>query len=116
MSIQLSEETSAKIMAEISVNAPSKDHDPKELFTIGAAYLIRTVTHYQVGRVTLVDEDNGFVFLKGSSWVADTGRWSNALNTGKFNEVEPQPGTSKVSLGAVVDIHEWHHPLPTKVI
>ena len=114
MGLELSQETTDRILAEAGV-VTSKEHNPDDLFTIGAAYLIRTVTHYQVGRVTKVDDELGFVFLESSSWVADTSRWNTALFTGKLEEVEPQPGTIKVSLGSIVDINEWRHALPTKV-
>lgn len=72
---------------------------------------VRTVTHYHVGAVVAVTA--GFVTLTDCSWVADTGRFGAALATGVLEEVEKFPGDVHVSVGAIVDITAWTHPLPT---
>src|SRR5882762_6780000 len=79
------------------------------------AVIVRTVTHYYVGR--LVGEDERWLYLADCAWVADTGRWSTALSTGKLNEVEPYPDgvVVRVAVGAVVDISDWNHKLPRSV-
>lgn len=81
----------------------------KEL--VGKKILIRTVTYFSVGKVEKVED--GFFKLSDASWVADTGRFSNAIKEGKLIEVEPV-GEMYVSLGSVVDIFPWTHDLPTK--
>ena len=73
--------------------------------------LIRTVTMIYVGRV--IDETDHYIVLAEASWVADTGRWHNALRDGTLEEVEPYLDAVYVSRGAVVDITKWRHPLPT---
>lgn len=75
--------------------------------------LIRSVTHYYVGRV--VGTDDQWVALTNASWVASTGRFSVALATGSLDEVEPYPAedTILVARGAIVDIATWNHDLPT---
>ena len=80
----------------------------KEL--IGENVFIRTVTMYHTGKVVAVNDK--FIVLEDAAWVADTGRFSDALKTGKLSEVEPVEGLVRVSLGAVVDIFEWKHELP----
>ena len=50
--------------------------------------------------------------LDDAAWIADTGRFSDALKNGNLNEVEPYPGSCFVSAGAVVDVSEWAHELP----
>lgn len=71
-------------------------------FVIGAIYLIRLATVYNSGRV--VAASNRWVVLEDAAWIADTGRFSDALKSAEFNEVEPFPdGRVIVSVGAIVD-------------
>jgi hypothetical protein len=79
------------------------------------AVIIRTVTHYYVGK--LIGENDKWLFLTDCSWIADTGRWSTALSTGSLNEVEPYPSDSvvQISIGAVVDLSDWKHEIPRSV-
>lgn len=79
-------------------------------FKVGEKYLIRTVTVYVVGRVREIVGD--FIVLDDASWVGDTGRFSEALATGKLNEIERVPDGQIVSLGAIADAQPWHHTLP----
>lgn len=78
---------------------------------IGKNVFIRTVTHYHVGR--LVSADKKFLRLADASWVADTGRFNEALANGRLNEVERFRDDVYVSVGAVIDVTEWAHTLPT---
>lgn len=78
---------------------------------VGKKVLIRTVTYFSVGKVDKVED--GFVQLSTASWVADTGRFNEALKSGKLSEVEPV-GEVYVSLGSVVDMFPWNHDLPTE--
>jgi hypothetical protein len=42
--------------------------------------------------------------LEDAAWIADTGRFADALKSGKFNEVEPFPdGQVIVGRGAIID-------------
>lgn len=77
---------------------------------IGTAYLIRTVTMFVLGRVTEIYEQE--LVLEDASWVADTGRFHNALVTGKLNEVEPFPEAVIVGRGGIIDAVPWTHSLP----
>jgi hypothetical protein len=79
----------------------------------GKAVLIRTVTSYFTGRV--LDMDDQWIHLGDAAWIADTGRFSNALRTGELEEVEPYPSDCLVSRQAVVDLCEWSHQLPRLV-
>ena len=83
----------------------------------GKNVLVRTVTHYYTGRLALPDADQpqGWLRLDDAAWIADTGRFSAALEKGTLAEVEPYPGACYVSAGAVVDVCEWPHELPRKV-
>jgi hypothetical protein len=77
---------------------------------IGKCYLIRTVTFYYVGKlISITDSD---LVLEQASWISDTGRFSNALTSGVFNEVEPYPNKVMVNRDVIVDYCEWDHDLP----
>ena len=76
----------------------------------GRNVFVRAVTHYYTGKLAAAGD--GFLVLEDAAWIADTGRFATALETGKLSEVEPYPGLCLVSLGAVVDISPWNHELP----
>lgn len=77
---------------------------------VGNPVLIRTVTQYHVGRIELITKDE--IVLSDASWIADTGRFSTALQTGTVNESEPFSGPVSVSRGSIVDVVSWSHPIP----
>ena len=79
---------------------------------IGKAVFVRTVTTYFTG--LLVKVEDGFATLDDAAWIADTGRFADALAKGTLNEIEPYPGSMVVSCGAIVDVCEWAHDLPRK--
>lgn len=76
----------------------------------GKAVIIRTVTNYYTGRITAVTDYD--IVLEDAAWIADTGRWADALKTGKLNEVEPFADPVIVPRGGVIDITIWRHALP----
>ena len=82
-------------------------------WVVNRNYVIRTVTYHVVGRLKAVYAAE--LVLADAAWVADSGRWNEALRTGKLSEVEPFPGDVIVGRGAVVDACEWTHPLPREV-
>ena len=87
------------------------DHDKvSHSLRVGDKVFIRTVTHYYTGQIkTITDSD---IVLADAAWIADTGRFSDALKTGKLNEVEPFPGSVIVCRSVIVDVCEWAHDLP----
>jgi uncharacterized membrane protein len=80
-------------------------------FEVGKAYLIRTVTYHMLGRIE--KQSGNFLVLSGASWVADSGRFGTAIESGDLSEVE-YVGDAIVSLMAIVDAFPWKHDLPTK--
>jgi hypothetical protein len=82
-------------------------------FEIGRAYFIRTVTYHLTGLVRGITED-GFLLLSDAAWIADSGRFNEAIRTGKLNEVEPVD-EALVNLASVTDAFPWTHPLPREV-
>lgn len=76
---------------------------------IGNCYFIRTLTYHQVGRVSEIR--GNFIVLEESSWVADSGRFQNAIEEGTLSEVEPV-GLCLVNITNIVDVFPWKHELP----
>jgi hypothetical protein len=69
---------------------------------IGKNYLIRTVTMIDTGRLVAVTSQD--LVLEDAAWIADTGRFAQALEKANFNVVEPFPtGRVIVGRGSVVD-------------
>ena len=85
----------------------SKNKSP---FVIGNKYFIRSVTFHNVGRVK--DIVGGFVILENASWIADSGRFNEMLQTGEFNEVEPFKNDVFVNIAGIVDATLFEHELP----
>ena len=75
----------------------------------GKNVFIRTVTNYHTGRLVSCAQ---FLHLEEAAWIADTGRFADALGTGDLAEVEPYPADCWIAAGSVIDISEWQHPLP----
>lgn len=81
-------------------------------YKIGKNYFIRTVTHHLTGCLVRVTSKE--LVIKDAAWIADDGRFMNALRDGKLNEVEPFPDGQEVVVGrgALIDAVEWKHALP----
>ncbi len=88
--------------------------DPKLTLDFGDKVFVRTVTHYYTGRI-IQSPDDKFIALADAAWIADTGRFHQALSTGKLAEIEPFPAGVLIAVGAVVDISPWNHELPSSV-
>ena len=78
-------------------------------FKIGEKYFIRTVTMHLVGKLEKVFENE--LVLSGAAWVADSGRFYNALNDGEkaLDEVEPFIDDVIIGRGALIDMTKWNH-------
>lgn len=71
-------------------------------FEIGANYLIRTVTMIDTGRLIRVTPTE--LVLEDAAWIADTGRFADAVAKAVFSEVEPFPaGQVIIGRGAIID-------------
>jgi hypothetical protein len=78
--------------------------------SVGRSVFVRTVTMYYTGRVALVTASE--VVLSDAAWIADTGRFHDALRDGAPAEVEPFISPVSINRGSIVDVTEWKHPLP----
>lgn len=66
-------------------------------FEIGANYFIRTVTHHYTGKLIAVHATE--LVLIDVAWIADDGRFMQAISSGSFSEVEPYPDGTEVIIG-----------------
>jgi hypothetical protein len=75
---------------------------PAHAWEIGNNYLIRTVTMIDSGRLVAVTEHE--LVLEDAAWIADTGRFADAVDKAEFGEVEPFPdGRVIIGRGSVID-------------
>ena len=88
--------------------------DTNHPFQIGKPYFIRTVTMNLIG--VLESVDNTELVVSKCSWIADTGRFSDAIRKGSLKEVEPFNFDENVIVGrgSIVDATVWIHHIPTK--
>lgn len=70
----------------------------------GKQVFIRTVTYHYTGLV--VDVCGDTVVLEDAAWIADSGRFADAMKSGAYAEVEPYPDGRRVQVSAIVDITE----------
>lgn len=86
----------------------------ESVWQIGMNYLIRTVTMIQLGKLKRVT--NQELVLSDACWVADTGRFNEALEKGTLNEVEMFQRDVIIGRGSIIDATEWltHLPKSTK--
>lgn len=106
--IEVSEETYEKIKSHLT----DEDTDISELDDlVGKKWFFRTLTYHIVGKVE--KRIGKILVLSGASWVADSGRFMNAIKYGTLSEVEPL-GAWNVNLDATTDFGPWKHKLPTE--
>ncbi len=90
---------------------PTLTQNVSHPYNIGKNYFIRTVTMAYTGRLVAVYEHE--LVLECACWIADTGRFMQAVATGIFSEVEPFPQKQvPIGRGALVDACEIE-TLPT---
>lgn len=56
-------------------------------FNVGDKLFIRTVTYHVTGEVVKIV--GKFLVMKNAAWIADSGRFMDALKSEQFSEVEP---------------------------
>lgn len=69
---------------------------------VGKIYLIRTVTMIDTGKLVAVTPQE--LVLEDAAWIADTGRFAQAVEAAEFGEVEPfPPGRVIIGRGSIID-------------
>lgn len=109
--LEISDETYEKIKEQLSQDEQKEVNTYEDL--VGSKWFFRTVTYHLVGEVKKMV--GRFAYLKNASWVADSGRFMNAIKDGTLSEVEPV-GDAFVNLDTIVDFFPWKHELPKKQI
>jgi hypothetical protein len=84
--------------------------DRSSSLQVGEKYFVRTVTYHYTGRIAKITPTD--IVLDDAAWIADSGRFAKALESGELSEVEPFPGRCIISRAAIVDASPWHHDLP----
>lgn len=114
--VTISDETWSKIKDQVIAEAGGS----KELVDrlegncldalVGTSWFLRTVTYHIVGKVVGVFNEDTLI-MDDAAWVADSGRFMQALQTGILGEVEPV-GLCLVRWKSVTDSFPWKHALP----
>lgn len=79
-------------------------------YQVGKNYFIRTVTHHYTGKLEKVTSKE--LILSDAAWIADDGRFMNAIKDGTLKEIEPFQDDVVIGRGAVLDATIWRHALP----
>ena len=94
-----------KQFLQMPVHELARDSHP---YQINKNYFIRTVTMSLYGKLIAVHDQE--LVLQDAAWIADTGRFMDALQTGDFDEIEPFPdGELIVGRGAIIDAVVLQH-------
>ena len=110
--IKISEETYQKLKDQLGEDDNFKDVTNLDDL-VGGKYFFRTVTYHMLGKVKSII--GNIIELDEASWIADSGRFMNAIKEGKLNEIEPV-GKAYVNINSVTDFFPWKHALPREQI
>lgn len=89
----------ASMQSEVNCSITSETKRP---FEVGMQIFARTVTYHVTGRIKAIVGD--WATLEDAAWIADSGRFSSALEKSEFEEVEPYPRDVYLNLSTVTDI------------
>lgn len=111
------EKTLMKVLEEAHALGNDAEPDTSHVLSklIGKNVFMRSVTHHYTGKLIYIKD--GFLTIVDAAWIADDGRFNEAMKTGEFSEVEPYPDglPIHIPLSSLNDIHEWKFPLPRTV-
>ena len=106
--IKVSEETYEKIKEQLK-EEEKIDISSLEDF-VGRNMFFRTVTYHLIGKVVKII--GNYFELKNASWIADSGRFMNTIETGNLDEVEPIKTKWYVNISTCTDFGIWKNELP----
>lgn len=107
--IEISDKTWEEVKDQILEDGGKEINTYEDM--IGEKWFFRTVTYHMVGKIKKMV--GRFAYLTDASWIADSGRFMNAIKEGTLDEVEPV-GNAYINLDTVVDIFPWKHSLDLK--
>jgi hypothetical protein len=105
--LEISDETYEKIKDQLSESECIDLSSLDDL--VGKKWFFRAVPFHLIGKVTKRIGD--ILELEDACWVADSGRFMQAIKEGKLSEVE-LTGKAFINLKAVCDFYPWRHKLP----
>jgi hypothetical protein len=88
----------------------NKNEQNINFWKINKIYFIRTVTMHLIGKLKSVSDKE--LLLDSAIWVADSGRFHDALKSGELNEIEPFIDEVIVNRDCIVDATIWNHLIP----
>ena len=94
---------------EMAIKDEGGSCDNSHPFRVGDSYFIRTVTYHFVG--TIKEIVGKWIILKDASWVADSGRFHEALEKGNLSEVEYMD-KAILSMDTITDATPWNSKVP----
>lgn len=97
-------------LKQIQALAAPNQQGGETAFEVGRQYFIRTVTYHHTGRLAAIYPNE--LVLEDAAWIADSGRFADALASGNFNEVEPFPNPVIIARSSIVDATEFEGALP----
>ena len=107
--IEVSDETYEKLKVQLGEDSYKDITSLQDM--VGEKFFFRTVTYHLTGRVKKVR--GSIVELENAAWIADSGRFMQAIKEGVLNEVEPV-GRAFINVNSLVDFFPWKHALPEK--
>ena len=110
--IEVSDETYDKIKEQLGEESFKEINSLEDM--VGEKYFFRTVTYHLTGRVKKV-LGHGILELENAAWIADSGRFMQAIKKGDLKEVEPV-GRAYININSVTDFFPWKHRLPEKQV
>jgi len=105
--IEISDENYEKIKGQLSQEEKIDFSGLDDL--AGKKWFFRCIPFHWVGRVKRRIGD--ILELEDASWIADSGRFTQAIKDGVLKEVEPV-GQAFINIKAVCDFMPWKHDLP----
>ena len=109
--LEVSEETYQKIKEQLGEESFKEIQSLQDM--VGEKYFFRTVTYHLTGRVKRII--GSIVELENAAWIADSGRFMQAIKNGELKEVEPV-GKAYININSVTDFFPWKHKLPEQQI
>lgn len=102
-----------KLEAKVKNKKDVLKYQKREIpFIVGNAYFFRTVTYHATGRVKAIV--GNFLVLEEAAWIADSGRFRDAIMKGILSEVEPVDVEMYLNVDSITDAFEWISELPDK--
>ena len=106
------DEQTVKLAFKMATFLKDETTSHQGFWEVGGNYFIRTVTHHFTGRLVLVTPQE--LWIEDAAWIADSGRFAQAIESGVFAEVEPYPSGKRIAIGrgALIDAHKIDSSLP----